>query len=123
MKNSRNLKMKNDMERNSVNTRREALKGLSNRLCEAAKKAGNVKVSCNYLLKVYYKKIESSSMLKTFEQWKDDGFTIREGAVGKPFWGAPIQKQREGQMITFCPIKYWFSDKDVVEQDRIPCIS
>ena len=103
----------------TMNNKREALKGLSNRLCESARKAGNVKVSCNYLLKVYYMRIESSSMLKTFEQWKKDGFSIKPGAQGKPFWGAPKESVKNGQTYSFCPISYWFSNLDVVEQDKL----
>lgn len=107
------------MEQNKQ-TKREALKSLCNRLCDAAKKAGNVEIKCNYLLKVYYLRKYSSSMLKTFDQWSKDGFTIKKDATGKPFWGAPIEKEKDGQIIRFCPINYWFTEMDIVEQDKLP---
>ena len=97
--------------------RRNSLKELSNRLVDQAREAGNVNISANYVLIVYYKS-KGCTLLKSYEAWKEEGYAVRQGSQGYPIWGSRQSKQRpDGSTIEFCPVRYLFDESQVIKMN------
>lgn len=97
--------------------RRNSLKELSNRLVEQAREAGNVNITANYALLVYYK-MKGCTLLKSFDAWKEEGFAVRKGSQGFPIWGSRKNKKREdGTEYEFCPVRYLFDESQVIKMN------
>lgn len=94
---------------------RQNLKELSNRLLDVAHKAGNVVISANYVLKVYYHR-KGAHNLRTFNQWKNDGYAVRQGEKGFPIWGSPKKGvNKDGEEYTYSPMLFLFDESQVVK--------
>lgn len=101
--------------------RRVALKELSNKL-----KSANVgeNVSVNDLLKDYYAG-QGHTVLKTYNEWKENGFFVKKGERALLLWARPkaskmskenavaLGKKEEDAKEDFFPVAYMFSEKQV----------
>lgn len=103
--------------------RRQALRSLSNELKSMAELNGQ-EANVNELLREFYAGTGHTE-LKTFDQWKEDGYFVRKGEKALLLWGKPkasknaIQeateqgKSEEDADTDFYPIAYLFSKQQV----------
>ena len=103
--------------------RRQALRDLSNELKSLAELNGQ-EANVNELLRDFYAGTGHTE-LKTFDQWKEDGYFIRKGEKALLLWGKPkasknaIQeatqqgKSEEDADTDFYPLAYLFSKQQV----------
>lgn len=103
--------------------RRKALKDLCNTLQAAAKAAG-MEETPNELLREYYAQAGHKE-LKTFNEWKKEGYYIRKGEKAILLWGKPKPsrlskeiakmegKPEEEAENDFYPLAYLYSNKQV----------
>lgn len=100
----------------TIHEKREILKKLSKPLQELTK-IGKIE-SVNSGLKTIYKS-DGHIILKTFNQWKKDGKSIKKGEKALCLWGSPKHKGEENEQETetdkldFYPICYVFSNLQV----------
>jgi hypothetical protein len=102
----------------TIHEKRVILKKLSKPLQELSK-IGKIE-SVNAGLKTIYKS-DGHIILKTFNQWKKDGKSIKKGEKALCLWGAPKHKgeadeqcqDMEGDKLDFYPICYVFSNLQV----------
>ncbi|MBQ7349724.1 MAG: DUF1738 domain-containing protein [Bacteroides sp.] len=81
---------KNESNREQVQQRRAALKDLSSQL-QALSKQGLFPEfpTVNGLLRYYYES-KGYKDLKTFKQWKKDGFSVKKGEKAILLWAQPV---------------------------------
>lgn len=103
--------------------RRKALKDLCNTLQAAAKAAG-MEETPNELLREFYAQAGHKE-LKTFNEWKREGYYIRKGEKAILLWGKPKPsrlskeiakmegKPEEEAENDFYPLAYLYSNKQV----------
>ena len=103
--------------------RRKALKDLCNTLQAAAKAAG-MEETPNELLREFYAQAGHKE-LKTFNEWKKEGYYIRKGEKAILLWGKPKPsrlskeiakmegKPEEEAENDFYPLAYLYSNKQV----------
>jgi hypothetical protein len=75
--------------------------------------------SINEGIKLIYKE-QGHEVLKTFNQWRTDGFKVKKGSKALLLWGSPVnatkKAQAEGDQDTeseFFPVSYLFSNQHV----------
>ena len=108
--------------------RRQALRDLSNELKSLAELNGQ-EANVNELLRDFYAGTGHTE-LKTFDQWKEDGYFIRKGEKALLLWGKPkasknaIQeatqqgKSEEDADTDFYPLAYLFSQQQVTKYNQ-----
>lgn len=97
-----------------IRQRRQELKELSKKLQLQALEHG-LKTSTNFLLRQWYAS-DGHKELKTFEQWKEQGFSVRKGEKALLLWGKPQTKQNESEESTeFYPLAFLFSQQQVTQ--------
>ena len=108
--------------------RRQALRDLSNELKSIAELNGQ-EANVNELLRDFYAGTGHTE-LKTFDQWKEDGYFIRKGEKALLLWGKPkasknaIQeatqqgKSEEDADTDFYPLAYLFSQQQVTKYNQ-----
>ena len=77
--------------------RRQALKELSKALIamrESGEYMGNEDDTVNGLLRFYYA-CKGYKNLKTFREWKEEGYIVRRGEKSLLVWGAPVPSKAE----------------------------
>lgn len=106
-----------------IRERRQALRDLSNELKSMAQINGK-EAHVNELLRDFYAGTGHTE-LKTFDQWKEDGYFVRKGEKALLLWGKPkasknaIQeateqgKSEEDADTDFYPLAYLFSKQQV----------
>jgi hypothetical protein len=106
-----------------IRERRQALRDLCNELKSMAQINGK-EAHVNELLRDFYAGTGHTE-LKTFEQWKEDGYFVRKGEKALLLWGKPkasknaIQeateqgKSEEDADTDFYPLAYLFSKQQV----------
>lgn len=106
-----------------IRERRQALRDLSNELKSMAQINGK-EAHVNELLREFYAGAGHTE-LKTFDQWKEDGYFVRKGEKALLLWGKPtasktaIQeateqgKSEEDADTDFYPLAYLFSKQQV----------
>lgn len=106
--------------------RRQQLRALCNALQAAAKAAG-IELAPNELLRRHYAQ-KGHTDLRTFEQWKKDGYNVLKGAKAIVLWGHPKPskqareaakeqgKAEEEADNDFYPLAYLFSNLQVQPQ-------
>ena len=106
-----------------IRERRQALRDLSNELKSLAQLNGK-EAHVNELLREFYAG-SGHTELKTFEQWKAQGYFVRKGEKALLLWGKPkasknaIQeateqgKSEEDADTDFYPLAYLFSKQQV----------
>lgn len=99
---------------NEIKTKREELKSISKGF-KILVKEGAIS-SINAGLAGYYAQ-QGHKVLKTFKQWKEEGFAIKKGSKALLMWGEPKPTKKEEvsdeQKETFFPLAYLFSDLQV----------
>jgi hypothetical protein len=77
----------------------------------------------NSIIVEKFYKDEQNSDFKTFNEWKEEGFSIKKGASGFVVWGRPLanQKVEKGAEVSeedekFFPISHIFSNAQVDRQ-------
>ena len=88
-------------ERETRLLKRQQLKTLSQSLVarrEMGEYMGNEDDTVNGLLRFYYA-CKGYTNLKTFKEWKKEGFTVRKGEKALLIWGMPITSKAEKQRI------------------------
>jgi hypothetical protein len=110
-------------EQNAIQAKRNELKELSRQLQKQAQDHG-LKTSTNFLLREWYA-ADGHKELKTFEQWKEQGYFVRKGEKALLLWGHPKPskqalttatengKTEEDAENDFYPIAYVFSNMQV----------
>ena len=93
--------------------RREELKQLSNELRKGIKTTSEQAPSLNSLLKKHYSEHNGTTELKTFEEWKKEGYIVKKGEQSFLIWGTPVEKTDNNITIVFFPIKHLFDKKQV----------
>ena len=108
--------------------RRQALRDLSYELKSLAELNGQ-EANVNELLRDFYAGTGHTE-LKTFDQWKEDGYFIRKGEKALLLWGKPkasknaIQeatqqgKSEEDADTDFYPLAYLFSQQQVTKYNQ-----
>ena len=108
--------------------RRQALRDLSNELKSIAELNGQ-EANVNELLRDFYAGTGHTE-LKTFDQWKEDGYFIPKGEKALLLWGKPkasknaIQeatqqgKSEEDADTDFYPLAYLFSQQQVTKYNQ-----
>lgn len=107
--------------------RRVALKKLSDDLkaLEELNGRGRTEVSVNTLLREFYAQ-QGHEDLKSFHEWKKNGYIVRKGETALSIWGRPIDtskkkdnetdyKEDEEKTKDYYPIALLFSRKQVVK--------
>ncbi len=93
--------------------KRDKLRKLSQE-AETLKKDGEVE-TINEGLKVLYKK-QGHETLKTFKQWKTDGFNVKKGETALLLWAKPLHvlnEEPEPDGTPFFPVVNVFSNSQV----------
>lgn len=108
--------------------RRKALKDLSNELKTMAEQSGN-EAHVNDLLREFYAET-GHTQLKTFDQWKAEGYFVRKGEKALLLWGKPTASKASKQTATeqgkaeedaendFYPLAYLFSQQQVTRHTQ-----
>ena len=78
--------------------RRKELSALSQDLKAVAQMEG-VEESVNSLLLAYYKRQFSASDLRTFDQWKEAGYTVKKGQQSFMIWATPKATKAEKERV------------------------
>ena len=94
----------------ATNDKRQELKNI----CAAIKQkvaAGEFK-TINEGLAKYYEQ-QGHTNLKSFRKWKEEGFFVKRGEQALLFWGEPINAKHNEEEITFFPLAFLFSEKQV----------
>lgn len=110
--------------------RRLELKGLSNSLVTAAKN-GLIPMeedgTVNDLLKAHYSELGHKE-LKSFSQWKEEGYSVKKGEHALLLWAHPKPSRHSKEQATsegknedeakadYFPVVYLFSQKQVVKR-------
>lgn len=84
------------------------LRAISDGLVEMAQAAGRKRFTCNQLLRECYNLVDAE--LKTYDQWKALGASVRRGEHAYLFWGAPITFEDGGR---YFPVEFRFSRNQV----------
>lgn len=108
----------------SIRERRQALRDLSNELKSLAQINGK-EAHVNELLREFYAG-SGHTELKTFEQWKEQGFSVRKGEKALLLWGKPQTKQNEEKTedgseenaTEFYPLAFLFSMQQVTKYNQ-----
>ena len=115
-------------EQNAIQAKRNELKELSRQLQKQAQDHG-LKTSTNFLLREWYA-ADGHKELKTFEQWKEQGYFVRKGEKALLLWGHPKPskqalttatengKTEEDAENDFYPIAYVFSNMQVKQINK-----
>ncbi len=108
------------MKTNSnLQQKREYLKQISQPLKEL-KKSGSIE-SINEGLKSIYS-AQGHRVLKTFDQWTDAGYRIKQGAKALYLWGKQtakiITEEGEEKEIKYFPLVALFSDSQVYNPEN-----
>lgn len=97
--------------------KREALKVLSGD-AKTLIKMGQVGSVNDGLAFIY--RMEGHEVLKSYKQWRSDGYQVKKGSKALLMWGEPLkkQKEKEGQETDpedrdFFPLAYVFSNMQV----------
>ena len=104
-----------------IRERRQALRDLSNELKSLAQLNGK-EAHVNELLREFYAG-SGHTELKTFEQWKEQGFSVRKGEKALLLWGKPKARQTEEQTedgseestTEFYPLAFMFCMQQVTQ--------
>lgn len=100
-----------------IRERRQELKELSKHLQIQALEHG-LKTSTNFLLRQWYA-ADGHTELKTFEQWKAEGYSVRKGEKALLLWGKPKAKQTEDEteenITEFYPLAFMFSLQQITQ--------
>ena len=91
-----------------IRQRRQELKELSKKLQLQALEHG-LKTSTNFLLRQWYAS-DGHKELKTFEQWKEQGFSVRKGEKALLLWQNESEESTE-----FYPLAFLFSQQQVTQ--------
>lgn len=78
--------------------RRQDLSALSRDLKAVAEMQG-VEESVNSLLLAFYKQQYSTTDLRTFEQWKEAGYTVKKGQQSFMIWATPKATKAEKERV------------------------
>ena len=91
---------KNESNREQAQQRRAALKDLSSQL-QALSKQGLFPEfpTVNGLLRYYYES-KGYKDLKTFKQWKKDGFSVKKGEKAILLWAQPVASSQSKESAT-----------------------
>lgn len=87
---------------------RNDLKQISNGLLEKAKEENRENFTINGLLREYYEL--AGKKLQTFDQWKEQNYSIHKGEHAYHFWDKPKQTS-DGK--SYYPIAFLFSQDQV----------
>jgi len=76
----------------------------------------NVNQAIHYFI---YKNVE----LRTFYEWKQEGYTVKKGSKALLFWGQPIKASHfddndDEKKYKFFPIAFVFKKSDVVKPEK-----
>ena len=121
-------------EREARLLKRQQLKILSQSLVarrEMGEYMGNEDDTVNGLLRFYYA-CKGYTNLKTFKEWKKEGFTVRKGEKALLIWGMPVASKAERERIEelkkqgreedakedFFPLCYLFAESQVHKLEK-----
>ena len=121
-------------ERETRLLKRQQLKKLSQSLVarrEMGEYMGNEDDTVNGLLRFYYA-CKGYTNLKTFKEWKKEGFTVRKGEKALLIWGMPVASKAERERIEelkkqgreedakedFFPLCYLFTESQVHKLEK-----
>ena len=101
---------------------RQQLKAISKEL-KPLVTAGKFTSLNKALIEVAYKN-ETNQVFKTFNQWKQEGFSILKGSKAFPIWAQPIKgtRAKEGEApesYEFFPVCYLFSNAQVRRAENV----
>lgn len=108
-----------------ISEKRTFLRQLTNMLITSAK-LGGIEKKPNELLKEHYKR-DGHTVLKSFAEWKEAGFSVKKGEKALLLWGKPkggkiVEENENAQgdnrdleemTKLFFPLCYVFSNKQV----------
>lgn len=100
--------------------KREELKMLSKSLVaarDAGEYMGNEDDTVNGLLRFYYA-CKGYKNLKTFKEWKENGYTVRKGEKSLLVWGTPIVSKAEKERIE--ELKKQGKEDEKAKEDYFP---
>lgn len=118
------MKAENKNKQAEAKERRMELKTLSNNLVKAAEARMKPYTTVNELVKEYYES-QGHKTLKSFSQWKEEGYTVKKGEHALLLWAQPKPskaskeaakaegKEEEEATADFFPVIYLFSQKQV----------
>jgi hypothetical protein len=100
-----------------MNEKRQALKDLSKAVMHYVEEEQAATV--NEALAIHYA-MQGHIELKSYRQWKKEGFQVRRGEKALLMWGEPVkatnqekQSQADKEEFKFFPLAYVFSQKQV----------
>ena len=118
------MKAEKETKRTEARERRNELKTLSNNLVKAAEARMKPFATVNELVKEYYESLGHKT-LKSFSQWKEEGYTVKKGEHALLLWATPKPskeskeaaeaegKNEEEAKADFFPVIHLFSQKQV----------
>jgi len=128
--------MSNEDNKKPINPNRETLIAVSNQAKEIKDLMMQTAVSVaqaeffeaktlNYFILNHVYQTNGATEFNTFNQWKNQGRTIKKGAKAYAIWGQPIypknkpqvETETEGDEYKYFPICYLFSDLQLVEPE------
>lgn len=99
--------------------KREELKKNS-LVAKALREREQIDGTINYVLLNYIYSPGDAHEFKTFHEWKQEGFQVKKGEKAFVVWGKPREvKKEEGEKVTYYPVSYLFSDRQVYKQNVI----
>lgn len=118
------MKAENKNKQAEARERRNELKTLSNNLVKAAEASMKPFSTVNELVKEYYESLGHKT-LKSFSQWKEEGYTVKKGEHALLLWAQPKPSkasreaaeaegmEEEEAKADFFPVIHLFSQKQV----------
>lgn len=117
------MKTENKTKREEANERRNELKTLSHNLVKAAEASMRQFETVNELIKEYYESLGHKT-LKSFNEWKEEGYTVKKGEHALLLWARPkpskaskeaaeAEGNEEDAKADYFPVIHLFSQKQV----------
>ncbi len=87
-------------------------------LCKQLRAKFGTDERINILLCTYYKELHNLPILKTREQWENEGYKVFDTSLNRfPAWGKPVSRvnKETGESYTFFPVTHFYVPQAVCQ--------